>query len=98
MMAGDDEIKWRVEFHKALSNPNRLEILDIIGNEEICQCEIFPKMGLAQSTISAYLAQMVRAGVLQERKDGTRKLYSISDPRIRRIIEETQAIAAEVVR
>ncbi|TFG12655.1 ArsR family transcriptional regulator [Candidatus Thorarchaeota archaeon] len=92
----DEEINWRVEFHKALSNPNRLEILELIGDKEICQCEIFPKMGLAQSTISSYLAQLVRADVLDERKDGARKLYKISDPRIREIIDDTKAIAGRL--
>jgi len=97
-MADDEKIRWRVEFHKALGNPNRLEILDFIGEEEICQCEIFPKIGLAQSTISAYLTQMVRAGILQERKDGTRKLYRISSPHIRKIVDETQIMANEMVK
>jgi DNA-binding transcriptional ArsR family regulator len=97
-MATDEVKNWRVEFHKALSNSNRLMILDIIAQNEICQCEIFPEMGLAQSTVSAYLAQLVRAGILEERKDGTRKLYKISDDRIRDIINETRAIARDMVK
>ncbi len=97
-MATDEVTNWRVEFHKALSNSNRLEILDIIAQNEVCQCEIFPEMGLAQSTVSAYLAQLVRAGILEERKDGTRKLYKISDARIKDIINETRAIAPDMVK
>jgi DNA-binding transcriptional ArsR family regulator len=97
-MVNDKEIEWRVEFHKALDNPIRLKIVDFLAEDEQCQCEIFPKFGLAQSTVSSYLTQMVRAGILQVRKDGTRKLYSISDSRMKDTIKMIRALATDMVR
>ena len=94
-MTNDKEVKWLVEFHKALSNPLRLKIVDFLADGEQCQCDIFPKFGLAQSTISSYLTQMVRAEILQIRKDGTRKLYSIANSRIREMIEKLRMLAAD---
>ncbi|MHA2143400.1 MAG: ArsR/SmtB family transcription factor [Candidatus Thorarchaeota archaeon] len=91
------ENKWRADFHKALGNPVRLDIVDFLLDGEQCQCDIFPRIGLAQSTISAYLAQMVRAGILHVRKDGVRKLYRINDRRVERLIEQTRKIAQEMV-
>jgi DNA-binding transcriptional ArsR family regulator len=85
--------EWRIEFHKALGNPVRLQIIDFLFDGERCQCEIFPKFGLAQSTVSAYLTKMVKAGVLHYRKDGTRKLYSIASPEIKKIVENIKTIA-----
>jgi DNA-binding transcriptional ArsR family regulator len=96
MMRKDRQAEWRSHFHKALSNPERLRIVDFLADGEQCQCEIFPRIGLSQSTVSAYLTQLVRAGILKVRRDGTRKLYSISDPRIRRMIEDVRAIASEM--
>ena len=84
---------WRIEFHKALGNPVRLQIVDFLAAGEQCQCDIFPKFGLAQSTVSAYLTKMVRAGILRYRKDGTRKLYRIASVEIKNIVEEIRNIA-----
>jgi DNA-binding transcriptional ArsR family regulator len=96
MMRKDRQAEWRIHFHKALSNPERLRIVDFLADGEQCQCEIFPEIGLSQSTVSAYLTQLVRSGILKVRRDGTRKLYTISDPRIRRMIEDIRAIASEM--
>jgi DNA-binding transcriptional ArsR family regulator len=86
-------MEWRVQFHKALSNPVRLRIVEFLAAGEQCQCEIFPKIGLSQSTVSAYLTQLVRTGILQVRRDGTRKLYSLSDRRVKRMIEDARDVA-----
>ena len=90
-------ITWREDFHKALSNPIRLEIVDFLLDGEQCQCEIFPKFGLAQSTVSAYLTQLVRAGILKIRKDGTRKMYSLTDSKITKIITDMRLLANDKV-
>jgi DNA-binding transcriptional ArsR family regulator len=89
--------EWRIEFHKALGNPVRLEIVDFLINGEQCQCEIFPKFGLAQSTVSAYLTKMVKAGVLNYRKDGTRKLYSIAGTDVKSIIDMIRKIGNQKI-
>lgn len=93
MMNKDRLDEWRIEFHKALGNPVRLQIVDFLADGEQCQCEIFPRFGLAQSTVSAYLTKMVKAGVLNYRKDGTRKLYSIASPDIKSVIDNIKRIA-----
>ncbi|MHA2003071.1 MAG: ArsR/SmtB family transcription factor [Candidatus Thorarchaeota archaeon] len=90
------EHKWRVDFHKALGNSIRLDIVDYLLGGEQCQCDIFPRIGLAQSTVSAYLTKMVRAGILHVRKDGVRKLYRISDKRVERMIRQTRKLAQEM--
>jgi DNA-binding transcriptional ArsR family regulator len=95
-MTIDKENEWRADFHKALGNPVRLGIVDFLLGGEQCQCDIFPRIGLAQSTVSAYLTQMVRAGILHVRKDGVRKLYSISDARVQRMIEQIRKLAQEM--
>jgi ArsR family transcriptional regulator len=94
-MIQDREIAWRLEFHKALANPERLQIVDFLSDGEQCQCEIFPKFGLAQSTVSAYLNKLVKAGILSYRKDGTRKLYRIANADVKKAVEKIRAIAAD---
>lgn len=95
-MKTDRQSDWITHFHKALSNPERLKIVDFLTAGEQCQCDIFPQLGLSQSTVSAYLNQLVRAGILSVRRDVTKKIYRLSDPRIRRMIKDIQVIAAEM--
>ncbi|MHA2379940.1 MAG: ArsR/SmtB family transcription factor [Candidatus Thorarchaeota archaeon] len=95
-MTIDKKNRWRTDFHKALGNSVRLEIVDFLEGGEQCQCDIFPRFGLAQSTVSAYLTKMVRAGILRVRKDGVRKIYSISDPRVSRMIDQIREFAREM--
>jgi DNA-binding transcriptional ArsR family regulator len=89
-------LKWRVEFHKSLSNPVRLQIVEMLLDGEMCQCDIFPAIGHSQSMISSYLAQLVRSGILAVRRDGTRKLYSISHTGIVKALDIMRHLATQV--
>ncbi len=87
----DEQLLMRcVEFHKALSNPVRLRIVEELLEGELCQCEILPRIGLAQPTISAYLSQLVRVGILAERREGKRKLYRIASHEISELMRLTR--------
>jgi DNA-binding transcriptional ArsR family regulator len=94
-MTQDKKTEWRIQFHKALANPERLRIVELLEKGEMCQCEIYPAIGLAQSTVSNYLNQLVRAGILSFRRDGTRKMYSLSDKRILIMIRDLRDLAEE---
>ncbi|MHA1740581.1 MAG: ArsR/SmtB family transcription factor [Candidatus Thorarchaeota archaeon] len=96
-MADKKVLERCVQFHKALSNPVRLRIVEELLQRELCQCEIFPKIGLAQSTLSSYLSQLVRVGILAERRDGQRKLYRIANERIANLLELTKKTLQEVI-
>lgn len=72
-------------FLQALAHPVRLQILEFLGDEEKCGCEIEPHINLDQSTISRHLQLLKRAGVLSSRKDGVRVLYRINDPRVMKL-------------
>ena len=91
----DKRTEWRLQFHKALANPERLKIVELLEKGEQCQCDIYPAIGLAQSTVSNYLSQLLRAGILSFRRDGTRKMYSLSDTRIRNMIRDLRELADE---
>ena len=95
-MSEQKDVTWITEFHKALSNPVRLEIVDLLLDGELCQCEIFPKLGSSQSTISSYLQQLVRARILSVRRDGTRKLYRISNRKIKHLLLKIHQLALDV--
>jgi ArsR family transcriptional regulator len=71
--------KWTlsdsVRTHKALGHPVRLRILAMLGKGELCVCQMTAVLDLATSTVSAHLANLRRAGLIGERKDGRWVLY-----------------------
>jgi DNA-binding transcriptional ArsR family regulator len=80
-------------FH-ALSDPIRLEIVTYLQDGERCVCEIVPHLNLIQPLISRHLKILKDAGIVRCRKVGTKRLYSIVDPRIFTVVD---ALTSELV-
>jgi len=72
---------------KVLGDPNRLKIIELLRDGELCQCEIIPIIGQSQPTVSRHLNMLEENGILVSRKDGVRVLYKIADPRVLKIVE-----------
>ena len=66
---------------KALSDPNRVTIIKILGKKELCVCEITAVLGLAQSTVSKHLKILEEAGLVEYQKDGLWVNYFLADGR-----------------
>lgn len=80
-------------FH-ALSDPIRLEMVSYLLNGEKCVCEIVPHLNLIQPLVSRHLKILKDAGIVRFRKDGTKRMYSIVDPRIHDVVD---ALTSELV-
>jgi len=81
-----------VEIFKALADPTRLKILELVKNEEKCICEIIPETGKSQPNVSQHLKVLKIAGLIDERKDGTRILIRSSHKGIYDIIRSARMI------
>ena len=75
------------EIFKALSDPTRIKILECIKNEEKCICEVIPYTGKSQPNVSLHLKILKHAGIVNERKDGTRIMLSIANKDIFKLID-----------
>ncbi len=75
-----------IEIFKALADPTRLKILECIKDEEKCICEVIPYTGKSQPNVSLHLKVLKQAGLVNERKDGTKIMLSIADKNIFRLI------------
>jgi len=73
-------------FH-ALSDPIRLEIVNYLRQGERCVCEIVPHLNLIQPLVSRHLKILKDSGIVQCRKDGTKRMYSIVDSKIYEVID-----------
>ncbi|HET7485942.1 MAG TPA: metalloregulator ArsR/SmtB family transcription factor [Solirubrobacterales bacterium] len=64
---------------KALAHPGRLRILAMLRGGELCVCQMTAVLDLAASTVSAHLADLKRAGLVEERKDGRWVFHRLED-------------------
>ena len=63
---------------KLLGDPTRLRVLHLLKLEELTVGELAATLGQGQSTISSHLARLREAGMVLDRRDGTRSYYRLN--------------------
>ena len=81
-----------VDVFKALADPTRLKILECIKNGEKCICKIIPYTGKSQPCVSQHLKVMKHAGIIDERKDGTKIMIRASNAEIFKIVDQVKKL------
>ena len=71
-------LERRVDLFKALADPNRLEILSILGRDVRCNCHLQDLLDLAPNLLSYHLKILREAGLIVGRRRGRWIDYSIS--------------------
>lgn len=59
-----------IQVMKALSDPNRVKVMKMLGVRPLCVCEITAILGLAQPTVSKHLKVLETAGLVESWKEG----------------------------
>lgn len=73
------EAKSRAEILKSLAHPTRIFIVDLIyRNGAYCVQELTDQVGVDASTISRHLSVLKSAGILSDKKDGTKVYYDLA--------------------
>jgi DNA-binding transcriptional ArsR family regulator len=60
---------------KALAEPNRRAILQLVANQELAAGEIALAFDVTRTAVSQHLTVLKNAGLIVERRAGTRRLY-----------------------
>jgi len=81
-----------VDVFKALADPTRLKILECIKNGEKCICEVIPYTGKSQPNVSQHLKVLKIAGLVDERKEGTKILLKASNKKIFDVIDSVKKL------
>jgi ArsR family transcriptional regulator len=63
---------------RALADPNRLRIVNILSERGICVCDLQSVLGLSQPFISRHLAYLRRVGLVKDKRQGPRVCYSLA--------------------
>jgi DNA-binding transcriptional ArsR family regulator len=80
-------IYLKSEVLKALAQPTRLKILELLRNGERCICEIIPAINGEQSNISRHISTMQKSHLITTRKDGVKVMVKVRDPRIFEVLD-----------
>jgi DNA-binding transcriptional ArsR family regulator len=60
---------------RAIAEPRRRKILQLVAHDELAAGEIAAAFDVTRTAVSQHLTVLKNAGLLSERRDGTRRLY-----------------------
>ena len=83
----EDEVEATAALFKALADPHRIRIVNLLANagEPVCVCEITPVLGLSQPTTSFHLKKLMAIGLISREQRGTWAYYSIDRTALARL-------------
>ncbi|MBY6037872.1 metalloregulator ArsR/SmtB family transcription factor [Fictibacillus nanhaiensis] len=74
---------------KALSDPTRIRILHLLGENECSVSEIAEQLSLMQSTVSHQLRFLKNLRLVKFRRSGTTLFYSIDDEHVMTLLHQS---------
>lgn len=84
---GGDEAVRMARIYKALSDEQRLRILDLLREREMYAQEIVDRTGLHQSMVSRHLGFLKAVGLVNSRRESNMKFYSLNPDARRQLIK-----------
>lgn len=69
LSTGEQTMEDVVVILKALADPNRLRIFDLLMQGDSCNCELKEKLGLPPNLLSHHLHVLRQAGLVRSRRD-----------------------------
>ncbi len=73
---------------KALSDENRVRMLLVLRDREVCLCQLAEFIGLALSTASKHMSILRQADLVETRKDGRWLYYRLAGPEAAPVVRE----------
>lgn len=92
------KLTLKAKLFRGLSDPTRLSILESLRDGEKTTSQIVIGSGHSQSNVSNHLSCLLDCGLVQNRRQGKNIFYSISDKKVSKLLEESDAILSDVAR
>jgi DNA-binding transcriptional ArsR family regulator len=89
------------EVMRALAEPHRRAILRLVSRDELAAGDVASAFDLTRTAVSQHLTVLKNAGLLVERREGTRRLYRARPEgldRLRRMLDEIWASSLDIGR
>jgi DNA-binding transcriptional ArsR family regulator len=76
---------------RALADPTRRRIIRLVANQELSAGEIARQFNTTRPAISQHLRILRAAGLLSEKRDGSRRLYQADTAAVESVIEDLRS-------
>jgi len=73
--------------YRVLGDPNRLKIVMVLRNVEMCVCDLAAFTGLSESAVSHQLRRLKDLALVKSRRDGQIIYYSLDDAHVTELLE-----------
>ena len=75
----EDRYIQMARIFKALSNPKRVKIFDLLTEGEMCACVLLEHFHISQPTLSHDMKVLSEAGIIKQKREGKNIYYSLND-------------------
>ena len=82
---GDEDAEATAALFKALGDPARVRIVNMLANADgpVCACEFPGPLGLSQPTVSHHLSRLLAAGLVMREQRGKWAYFSLDATALR---------------
>ena len=80
---------------KAISDPKRLQIVDMLSCGELCACKILEAFHITQPTLSHDMRVLIEAKIVADRREGKNIYYSLSKEYLQMFEQTLHGILSE---
>ncbi|MGH9952899.1 MAG: ArsR/SmtB family transcription factor [Nitrososphaeraceae archaeon] len=93
------KLSLKAKLFRGLGDPTRLSILESLRDGEKTTSQIVMESGgHSQSNVSNHLSCLLDCGLVQNRRQGKNIFYSISDKKVSKLLEVSDAILSDVAK
>lgn len=83
----DNKYDNNAKIFKALSDTNRLQIINILSCGEKCACRLLDYFDFTQPTLSHHMKVLMECGLVNSRKEGTWNYYSLNSENANEVLK-----------
>jgi DNA-binding transcriptional ArsR family regulator len=91
-------VALKADILKAMAQPTRLKILELLRGGERCICEIVPAINGEQSNVSRHISLMQKSNLVTTRKDGVRVMVKVRDHKIFEVLDRVSQILKDQIK
>ncbi len=88
----------QAEICASLSNGKRLQIIDLLGDEELSFGELSNKLNIEKPNLAQHLFVLKERGIIEMRRQGRNTFYRISDSRVNEACQMMRKVLMDQIR
>src|SRR6056297_3647113 len=91
-------LKIKAKLFRGFADPSRLMLIEVLRNEKKSVGELVEITGLSQPNVSNHLRCLADCDLVKRERDGRYIYYSLSDKRIKTILQKSEQLLSEVAK